>query len=135
MKSINRSMELEVVTQQPNRYYCVVLYFYSSSSRQFQLSAKNSFVSMKMTATSSKGLKGPQCSAVSQHWKAFISFFPIGCLQGGVNMSQKLLVDKDKSGQFCGLCLLNTFSTAFQQPQTQSFLSINYLCTYQEVVQ
>ena len=134
MKSINPFMDLRLKLNNPTD---IIVQFStsSSSSRQFQLSAKNSFVSMKMTATSSKGLKGPQCSAVSQYWKAFISFFPIGCLQGGVNMSQKLLVDKDKSGQFCGLCLLNTFTTAFQQPQTQSFLSINYLCTYQEVVQ
>ena len=42
--------------------------------------------------------EGTPVQSVSQHWKAFISFFPIGCLQGGVNMSQKLLVDKDKSG-------------------------------------
>ena len=55
---------------------------------------------MKMTATSSKGLKGPQCSAVSQYWKAFISFFPIGCLQGGVNMSQKLWSTKTSQASF-----------------------------------
>ena len=133
MKSIN-GLEFKVQTQQPNRYYCVVLYF----QQQFQVVlafGEKFFCFHENDCYFVERSEGTPVQSVSQHWKAFISFFPIGCLQGGVNMSQKLLVDKDKSGQFCGLCLLNTFTTAFQQPQTQSFLSINYLCTYQEVVQ
>ena len=134
MKSINPYMKFDVQTQQPNRYYCVVLYF----QQQFQVVlafGEKFFCFHENDCYFVERSEGTPVQCSQSVLESLYFFLSHWLSTGRSEHVTETLVDKDKSGQFCGLCLLNTFSTAFQQPQTQSFLSINYLCTYQEVVQ
>ena len=59
--------------------------------------------------------------SVSQYWKAFISFFPIGCLQGGVNMSQKLWSTKTSQASFVDFVYWILLLLLFNNPRLSHF--------------